>query len=102
MCCYHNFRCQIFYCSFERKASLMLCRALKLNCSFISCMINCLAEFPRGHKIKFVFSYQNTSLIVVMGGSSGTSHTSPNSSYPCQHSQSCRGLLLQVSSDFVV
>lgn len=53
------------------RLSLALCRALKLNSSFISCMINRLAEFPRGPKIKFVFSYQNTGLIAVMGAAQG-------------------------------
>lgn len=84
------------------RLSLTLCRALKLNSSFISCMINRFAEFPRGPKMKFVFSYQNTGLIAVMGGSSGTSYTSPHSSFPCQHFQGCCGLLLLVSPDFNV
>lgn len=34
----------------------MLFGALKLNCSFISCIINHLMEFPRCFEIKFVFS----------------------------------------------
>lgn len=50
------FGVKYFTVNLSTRLSLMLFRALKLNCSFISCMINHLAGFPRWLKIKFVFS----------------------------------------------